>query len=102
MQIGNPARRLASPAFGDKHVSDQRPDARFHGRILDRPHACFTTPTATDGDWAGLVLSPKSRRALRSEWTCGFNGKVAAPSAIGTRRGRMESHWALMGTTELC
>jgi hypothetical protein len=42
-QPGAPAPSGAGPALGDKRVSDQRPDACFHGRMLHRPHARFAT-----------------------------------------------------------
>ena len=55
-RAGGPHRRLlpmhrrdsaplqAGPAFGDKRVSDQAPDACFHDRMLHRPHARFAKP----------------------------------------------------------
>ena len=53
-----PGGRGADPAFGDKRVSDQHPDACLRGRMLDRAHARFATPAPTDGSAAALMLSP--------------------------------------------
>jgi hypothetical protein len=50
----------ASPAIGDKRVSDQRPDACFHGRLLHRPHARFAAPAPVQSGAAALVLAPTS------------------------------------------
>ncbi len=59
------ARRPASPALGDKRVSDQRMDTCFHDRMLHRPHARFATPVPANGGAAALVRSPKSERDAR-------------------------------------
>jgi hypothetical protein len=56
-----------SPACGDKRVSDQRPDACFHGRLLYRPHARFASRLPS--------------RAARSRLCCRPIGSVAPASA---------------------
>jgi hypothetical protein len=65
MQPSGLARRGASPASGDKRVSNQRSDVCFRDRIRRRPHACLATPTPTEGAPAALVLSPRRRRPDR-------------------------------------
>jgi hypothetical protein len=67
-QTPDPARRLASPAFGDERVSDQCPDVCFHGRMLHRPHARFATlapgaPPPRLGERAIVSLGAELRRA---------------------------------------
>jgi hypothetical protein len=60
-QPGAPAPSGAGPALGDKRVSDQRPDACFHGRMLHRPRARFATPTPTKGWRPGACAIAQNR-----------------------------------------
>ncbi len=69
---GNSAHPAGGPASGDKRVSDQHPDAWFHGRMLHRGHARFATPASTESSAAALVLSPNLERAAAAVRTIAF------------------------------
>ena len=47
-----------SPAIGDERVVDRRPDACFHGELVERRDARFAVPARTSSSAASLVLSP--------------------------------------------
>jgi hypothetical protein len=99
----------ASPAFGDKRVSDQLPDACFRDRALHRPRARFATSDPAKRGGGPLVLSPNRRRPIRQspaaasgrkrssgDWrcllaACGRNRSSA--SGLGSRSTSASACW---------
>jgi hypothetical protein len=69
MQIGDPARLLASPAIGEKRVPPGvcgRPLSRSTDRLRRHP---VVPPVPMRGGWPPLVLSPRRRRPVRDPAT---------------------------------
>jgi hypothetical protein len=79
---------LGEPASGDKRVSDQQPDACFHGRMVHQPHARFATLGPAKGCTAALVLSPNLERPAVSVLTIAFDLLAAGLSRLPWRHSK--------------